>query len=128
VLKVPDFAVKNACHKYGIKFKNAGYFKKGFTPWNKGKPHKGGEATQFKKGNLPHNTKFDGCIRVQPDKSGRRYKYIRVAKAKWMPLHRYIWAQVYGDPGTNVIRFKDGNSMNCDIENLMLISRGDNAA
>lgn len=128
-LGVPHFSVKNACHKYRISFLRKAYFKKGQRPWNKGikKPYKGGEETRFRKGNLPHNTKFDGCIRVQPDKCGRSYKYIRVGVAKWMPLHRYIWMQVHGDPGTNIIRFKDGNSLNCDIENLMLISRGENA-
>jgi hypothetical protein len=127
VLNVPVFSVKNDCHKYGIKFNNRGYFRRGMKPWNKGKKHDVGHQTRFTKGQLPHNTKHDGCIRVQPDKSGRSYKYIRVAKGKWIPLHRFIWTQVYGDPGTNVIRFKDGNSMNCDIENLTLMSRGENA-
>lgn len=128
-LGVPHFAVKNACHKYRISFVRKHFFKKGHRTWNKGikKPYKGGEQTQFKKGQLPHNTRFDGAIRIQPDKSGRSYKHIRISLSKWMPLHRYIWTQVYGDPGSNVIRFKDGNSLNCDIENLSLISRGDNA-
>ena len=123
VLSVPDFSVKNACHRYGIKFNNRGFFRKGKRPWNKGMAHNVSPDTQYKKGNLPHNTKFDGAIRVQSD-----YKYIRIAKAKWMPLHRYIWTQVYGDPGSNLIRFKDGNTMNCGIENLTMVSRGENAA
>lgn len=130
LLNVPHFAVKNACHKYHIRFIRKHCFKPGMKPWNKGiiKPYVGGEATRFKKGNLPHNTKFDGAIRIQPDKSGRSYKYIRISKGNWMPLHRYIWMQVYGDPASNIVRFKDGNTMNCDIENLTLISRGQNAA
>lgn len=126
-LVVPHFAVKNACHKYGISFYRKSVFKKGMRPWNKGRKHDVGHGTRFKKGNLPHNTKHDGAIRIQPDKSGRNYKYIRIGKANWIPLHRYIWTQVYGDPGTNVIRFKDGDTMNCSIENLDMISRGENA-
>lgn len=127
-LNVPHFSVKNACHKYDIKFNNCGYFRKGQKPWNKGMSYNVGEATQFKKGNLPHNTKFDGAIRTQPDKSGRNYKYIRISKGKWMPLQRYVWMQIHGDPGCNLIRFRDGNTMNCAIENLTMVSRGENAA
>lgn len=129
LLKVPEFSVKNACHMYGIRFEKKNHFKKGMRPWNKGikKPYKGGEETQFKKGNLPHNTKFDGFIRIQPDKSGRCYKYIRISLGKWMPLHRYVWLNINGDPGNNIIRFKDGDTMNCNIENLTMISRGENA-
>lgn len=126
-LGVPHFSIKNACHRYGIKFERRNYFKKGMKPWNKGKRHDVGQQTRFKKGQLPHNTKFDGCIRVQPDKSGRSYKYIRLSLGNWIPLHRHIWSLVHGDPGENIIRFKDGNTMNCDIDNLMLISRGQNA-
>lgn len=40
--------------------------------------------------------------------------------------HRLVWAEHYGriPPGCN-IQFKDGNPMNCSIENLYLISRHD---
>jgi hypothetical protein len=125
-LNVPHFSVKNACYKYRIKFIRRKVFKKGMRPWNKGLSYSVGQATQYKKGHVPHNTKHDGAIRIQMDKCGISYKHIRVSLGKWVPLHRYVWTQVYGDPGTNVIRFKDGNTMNCDIDNLKMVNRADN--
>lgn len=128
-LNVPHFSVKNACHKYSIKFYNAGFFKRGHRAWNKGikKPYKGGEATRFTKGHLPHNTRKDFDTRICRDKCGKDYKMIRISLGKWEYYHRYVWTLHYGHPGKNIIRFKDGNTMNCDIENLMLITRGENA-
>lgn len=106
------------------------YFRKGHTPANKGKkmtdeqkqklkPH-----TMFAKGNLPHNTLHDGAITVRADSNGRKYKYIRLAQGKWELLHRHIWQQQYGaiPKGYNV-QFVDGDSLNCSIENLYLVSR-----
>lgn len=126
ILSVPLFSIKNACHKYGIKFPKRG-FKKGHKTWNKGKTHDVGHSTRFKKGNQPHNTRNDFDTRIEYEENGRPYKFIRVSLGKWMPLHRYIWELHNGPAGKGIIRFKDGNSLNCEIENLMLISRADNA-
>ncbi|MFW5758393.1 MAG: HNH endonuclease [Bacteroidota bacterium] len=81
------------------------------------------KATQFKSGNEPHNTKYDGALSVRKEKSGTPYIYIRVAKGKWELLHRKIWEKHHGPipKGYNVI-FKDGNQANVDIENLELVS------
>lgn len=113
--------------------KKDSYIKKGNTPTNKGKKltdYCSPEAierikvTQFKKGNLPFNTaNGDGEIRDRIDKSGRAYKHIRVSLGKWVLYHRYVWEQVNGPiPKDHIIRFKDGNTMNCEIENLDLVS------
>lgn len=103
-------------------------FKKGHEPWNKGK--KGihlSPSTQFKKGNEPHNTKHDGAITIRKDNSGTTYKYIRLAKSKWELLHRHLWKQEYGDiPKSHIVTFKDGDTMNCELSNLQLISRAEN--
>lgn len=108
-------------------------FKKGSNPWNAGRtgvrvsPH-----SEFKKGNQPANTLHDGAItiRTDRDKNGRvfKYKYIRVAKGKWELYHRYVWKLLFGSiPLGNVIIFKDGDSMNCAIDNLECITKAENA-
>lgn len=83
-------------------------------------------ATQFNKGHLPHNTLTDLEITMRTDKRGVQYKHIRVALGKWEPLHRYNWMQAHGPipPKMNLV-FKDGNTMNCDLDNLEPISNAD---
>ena len=107
-----------------------GRFLPGHKPWNKNLKGLdiGGKETRFKKGNLPHNTKHDGAISIRTDsKSGIPYKYIRIAKAKWVLLHRYVWEQYNGQiPKGYIIRFKDGDTLNCAISNLECISRREN--
>jgi hypothetical protein len=84
-------------------------------------------ATFFKKGKLPHNTRHDGAISVRKDKSGWAYKHIRIQKAKWVLLHRKVWEDANGAiPYGHIIGFKDGDSMNCDIDNLYCMSKADN--
>lgn len=114
------------------KFKQQSQYKKGTTPKNKGKKwsdfmSKKGMAnskkTTFKKGNLPHTTLFDGCITVRTDQRGIKYKFIRVAKAKWVPLQRRVWEQKKGKiPKGCKIIFKDKNPMNCNIGNLKMVT------
>lgn len=103
-------------------------FKKGDTPHNKGaKMSSEIKHTFFQDGHLPHNTRNDGDISIRRDKSGRVYKYIRISLAKWQPLHRVIWEQ-HNNPllKSEIVTFKDGNSLNCAIENLEVISRSQN--
>lgn len=106
-------------------------FKPGHKPWNKGKKglQHGGIETQFKKGNRPHNTKEDGSISIRTDSKGFKYKYIRISLGKWVELHRHIWIQHNGPiPEGHIIVFKDGDSMNCKIENLEMITYEENMA
>lgn len=129
--------IKNNLYKLNLtKSENKGCFKKGIVPHNKGKKMEeycnpetieAIRKTQFKKGNLPHNTKHDGYIRFHKDKSGIVYQYIRVEKAKFELLHRVIWQQHNGEiPKNHVVVFKDGNSLNCNIENLEMITMEEN--
>jgi hypothetical protein len=105
-------------------------FKKGLTPWNKGKHfNSGGRSvhTRFKPGALPHNTRQDGDISERTDKNGKPYLYIRVELNKWKELHRYNWEQVRGPvPPGHILRFLNGDTRDCRVENLELISRKDN--
>ena len=110
-------------------------FRRGHNTWNKGKKMPKDycddkpkmKATQFKKGQQPHNTLYDGVIVMRKEKTGRLIKLIRIAKAKWQYLSVYTWEQHYGPvPEGMIVAFKDRNSMNCVIENLELIDRAEN--
>ena len=106
-----------------------GAFKKGNVPFNKGQKmsehvYEIAKKTMFKPGQLPHNTKPVGHERVCA-KDG--YVYIKVANKRAMMLkHRYVWEQHYGpiEKGM-IVKFKDGNKTNCDIDNLYLSTRKD---
>jgi hypothetical protein len=111
-------------------------YKKGQEPMNKGRKQTEymsptaiarTKKTRFKKGSLPHNTRQDGDISVRVNKGNWPYKWIRVSLGKWRELHRVTWEQHHGKipKGYNVV-FKDGDSLNCDIDNLELVSRAEN--
>jgi hypothetical protein len=112
----------------GICKSNSGSFKKNHKSWNLGT--KGickGSSTSFKKGHIPKNTSFDGCIRIRKTNTGRPYKYYRVSKMKWILYHVKIWNDTYGPvPPGCIIVFINGNSMDCRIENLEMITKTEN--
>ncbi len=75
--------------------------------------------TRFKKGNLPKNTLHDGKVTIRKDSKGNKYKWIRLSLGKWKMLHVKIWEDEHGPlPEGTIVVFKDGNSMNCVLENL----------
>lgn len=116
--------------------KASSQIKKGAVPPNKGRKQKeymSQEAiersalTRFKPGLKIYNEKYDGAIVCRKDKSGKFYYYIRIAKAHWELLHRHLWMQANGPiPSDMIIAFKDGNTQNCSIDNLEIISRTEN--
>lgn len=123
------------------KFKDESRFPKGHTSFNKGKKQseymskqaiKKTLATRFKKGQLPHNAVGfkNGDISVRqchPNSNGKSYKWIRVNLGKWMLLHIHVWEKKNGKlPKGHCLWFKDGNSMNCTLKNLELITRAEN--
>jgi len=107
-------------HRAGAKFR----FTPGHTPFNKGKLmsdelYQKCQPTMFKKGNRPSNWKPDGTIIERSDK----YLYYKVKDSHWILYHHKVWKDAHGEiPDNCVIRFKDGNQMNCVVENLQLIS------
>lgn len=103
-------------------------FQKGHTPANKGKKmspetYERCRGTMFRKGHKPKQTKYDGAESVRTDKNGRRYIYVRIAEGKWIPKHIQIWTKAKGavPDGHNII-FRDGNTLNCVLDNLECIS------
>ena len=107
----------------GNRFPNNACFKKGHKAWNKGKKGitVGGKETQFKKGQKPWSHRPVGSERIQQD----GYVYVKVAEPKdWRPKHRVVWEAAHGPiPEGHVIVFADMNRTNCNLDNLLLVSR-----
>ena len=80
---------------------------------------------RFKKGIRPHNTaERDGVIRIRKSGSGRKSKWIRIKEGEWQQFHYKIWEEKHGKIREGmVIWFKDNNSMNCELDNMELITR-----
>ncbi len=100
-------------------------FQKGHNTWNKDMKGLmiGGEATQFKPGQMPHNHLPVGT--VVKDTEG--YMKVKVAEPKqWEFLHIKTWREAHGpiSKGSAVI-FKDKNRENCALDNLELVTRAE---
>ncbi len=112
------------------KTENRGRFTKGHIPYNAGtRGVMKANRASYKKGNLPSNTLYDGAITIRTDKNGNKYQWIRLAKANWIHLHRYLWEKEYGPVEKGMqITFKNGDFLDCRLENLELISMKENIA
>ncbi len=111
---------------------NRSCFRKGHKPWNKGK--KGSikaNSGSFKKGQVPKNQQPVGTITVRRryNRKVPPYKWIKISEPnKWKMLHVFIWEQAHGPvPLGHMINFKDKDTMNCSLNNLMCLSRKQNA-
>lgn len=119
------------CKRKGWMTGRTGCFEKGQTPFNKGKPHptRGRAAeTQFKKGGLPHNTKWLGHERVSKD----GYVELSIAETnphtgyerRYVLKHRYLWEQANGPvPKDHALKCLDGNKQNTDPSNWEPVAR-----
>jgi len=107
-----------------------GRFKKGNKPWNKNLKgvFYGPDHTQFKTGHVPANIKEIGTITMRFHKRTKtNYKYIKLAPGVWKLYHRYIWEKHYGKiPEKHVVMFIDGDTLNCNINNIKCISQTEN--
>lgn len=124
--------IKTYVHNHGIRSGRTGCFEKGSKPWNTGtkgltKPNTG----NFKKGGIPGNLKPLGAERIC-SKDG--FVLVKIAEknpytealTRYKHKHIVVWEQTHGPaPEGMVIAFRDGDKMNCDINNLMLISRAE---
>jgi hypothetical protein len=109
-------------------------FQKGHASHNKGQKmsnelYQKVAHTMFKKGNKPMNTQPIGTIHQRKDTGGKMYLYIKLADSKWQLLNRYTWEQHNGPiPKGMVVVYKDGNYLNNDITNLLMITKKENMA
>ena len=129
--------MKQFRQRHGIKSGVTGWYQKGHEPGTKGKtieeicrndPEKLARVkeTWFKKGTMPPNTLPVGTISIIDG-----YKLIKVKDKGtrwecWKPLQRKVWEDNNGPiPEGMLVAFKDQDTMNCDISNLMLITRSE---
>lgn len=123
-------AFNGLCKRKGWTTGRTGCFPKGNVPHNLGKtrPFNANSArTQFKKGHLPHNTKYlghervtDGYVEVSIAETNPHTGYER----RYVLKHKYLWEQQHGPvPAGHVLKCLDGNRLNTDTSNWELISR-----
>ena len=134
-LKKSDAFMKMELQKQAERLKVVGVtgrYTKGRMPENKGKKmpndvYEKVKHTMFKKGQLPHNSYNDWDEVLRTDKRGKQYWMIKLPnERKLKPKHIWIWETQTGkvEKGFNVV-FKDGNQLNCIIENLECISNAE---
>lgn len=110
-------------------------FKKGLKPFNKGMKQSDymtkesiekTKNTRFKKGDIPKSTRPVGSERIC-SKDG--YILIKTKEPRsWRLKHRVIWEQEHGPiPPGYIVKFLDGNKLNLELDNLVLIHRSQNA-
>ena len=106
-----------------------GQFKKGNVAHNKGKKQieymsqesiERTKETRFKKGNKPKNYRPVGSERITKD----GYIEVKVSDPnKWETKNKIIYKQYFGDiPKGHKVIYADGNKLNNDINNLILVS------
>ncbi len=127
-------AVRSAGKRFKIKTGRTGYFSKGHEPENKGKKmapevYEKCAPTMFKKGQASMNHKPVGSISVRSSHGNRPYLYEKVAEPNiWRLKHVLEWEKHNGPvPKGKIIIFADGDTMNTDISNLVMISQAQNA-
>lgn len=121
--QIDEVAVQNLCFRNNIKAKDNGRFKKGHKPHNAGTKGKmKANSGTFKKGNIPVTTLEVGAISLVEG-----YYKIKIAQPnKWKALHIYIWEKHNGKvPKGKCVIFKDKDTSNVAISNLMLVSRAE---
>lgn len=120
----------------GFRTGRTGQFEKGLVPFNKGKRceegkggrHPNAQRTQFKKGNLPHNTHYLGHERVSKD------GYVEISidernphtgfERRYVLKHKHLWEKANGPvPEGHCLKCLDGNRLNTDPTNWELIPR-----
>jgi len=147
-IKINKGIVGNLKRKLGVHSGTiGGQFEKGRPPENKGKKwaefmsEEGMAAsrkTQFKKGQMPHNSTEIGTRRINKDghveirmphpvRSWKRNEKV-YSRNYYEYEHRVVWEKHNGlIPKGHMVRHIDGNPANNAIENLVLVSMSENA-
>lgn len=111
--------------RHGWSTGRTGCFSKGHKPWNAGKKgiQTGGKETRFKKGHHPKNHLPVGTTVITSD----GYKRTKIAEPnQWRFTHVMEWEKHHGPVTTgHAVKFRDGDPINTDINNLVLISRAE---
>lgn len=120
----------------GWKTGRTGCFAPGAPAWNKGVPcpegkggrHPNARASQFRKGNQPHNTRHlgherisqDGYVEISVDQVNPHTGFHR----RYVLKHRWLWEQANGPlPKDHALKCLDGNRQNCEPANWEAVPR-----
>lgn len=122
VHKSPEFAEKQF---------RKGQFRKGQTPHNKGKSRKYWASPEAEELMAKGQFKPGECRDDNPRKRPIGHEKVYADGYVWVitehgrkKKHRWVWEQAHGPiPEGYCVKFKDGNRMNCSLDNLYLISR-----
>lgn len=130
--------MKQFRQRHGIKSGVTGWFRKGRAPATKGMKQEDyikdpaalerARATRFRKGNSPANELPIGTVVENHHGYLLRKRQMEGGLwDRWEFYHRYVWKQHNGPiPEGMYVSFKDCNPRNCDIDNLMLITKAEN--
>jgi len=130
-LKKTEAYMKEELARQGARLRVVGVgtrYHKGNVPANKGKQmpvhvYEKCKWTMFKKGQVPHNTRYDGHERVTKD----GYVELRLREGVYVLKHRHVWEQAYGAiPKGHLVVFKDRNPLHISLDNLELITQEEN--
>lgn len=127
-------ALKGLMTRLGISTGRTGRFTAGHLPANKGREMSAEvrekiQRTWFRKGcksinSLPVGTEVfrDGYVLLKL-RDGAKLKQW----GRWVLKHRYVWEQAHGHiPEGMLVVFLDGNTRNCELSNLALVSKEEN--
>lgn len=121
--------ITSYCKNHGLNSGLTGQFQKGNVSHNKGKKglrYPGSEKGHFKKGHTPANKRPIGTILTKAD--GYLWKKIGEGARDWKQLHILIWEEANGPvPDGCLVTFKDGDPQHCVLDNLIMVTRGENA-
>lgn len=124
--------VRGLTRNHVMRSGRTGRFEPGQKPWSAGtrgilKRNKG----SFRKGDMPANIKPLGSERISKD----GYIEIKVnepnphtgAPTRYRFKHQVVWKGEYGPiPAGHIVAFRDGNKLNCDPDNLLLLTKAQN--
>lgn len=125
--------LKSFIHNHGITSGRTGWFEKGNKSWNEGtRGVMKANSGSFKKGDVPATTQPLGHERICA-KDG--YIMVKVAEenpftgapTRFKAKQLLVWEAKHGPvPKGMLVTFIDGDPLNCDIDNLEMISRAEN--
>lgn len=123
---VTNTQIVSFLRNHGIKCGRTGQFEQGHQPWHSGtKGVRKTNSGSFKKGHIHAEAKSVGTERL----TASGYTEIKTAEPNvWTLKQRVVYAEHYGSlDDDQVIRFRDGDITNFDIENLVAVSRSESA-
>lgn len=118
--------VRRTASENGKRSTNAGRFRKGQTPFNKGlKGVNGSSPSRFKPGHRPQTWVPIGTERLTSEGYlERKVRDARPAHKNFVAVHVLVWEAAHGPvPKGHAVVFRDGNRSRIELDNLEMITR-----